>query len=478
MGVVDFFEKPEILNSLPYLSKAIIDGNYYYYNFQRNPSFYLPNLPSKTIRNTSEYTSLYLDWIALKFNHCADAVIVVFDSMCSRRHSAWHCKKNNNYISINFEKISTYVFQHNNIKVITCEYDRSQKIVDLYLLHPKNINKYLLNNEKISDIGIFSGNNNYLWTFPFKEECLVLNIVQNDQTTQYSILNNKIVSLDTSNSYFAKKLITEVTSDDCLKKILIKMVGATLPNDYIKHSLWNQHIFQETCIQLKKYNVKTKNSSLFSFLYFERVIEKLTKSSITNDKFLNLVQNSFKFINFMSSGVFYTFDIASVKQIVEKDEISETINLLFDDLTNISSNEIKVKEKNFKNAFRESKKEKILLKSIFSSYFHDNTFKNDPDLNEKFFFICSCSLYMMVLNLSMVYFNETSLQGKTAHFYFAKRVWKHVFVSRKLKNQQFYSETYLEFVDEYNKLFSADCSIQNYIFFKYKSLIFRRPKKV
>ena len=62
MGVVEFFEKPEIFNKIPKLYKAFIDGNYYFYNFQRNQSFYLKKVPEKNNRNSQEYTLLFLEW--------------------------------------------------------------------------------------------------------------------------------------------------------------------------------------------------------------------------------------------------------------------------------------------------------------------------------------------------------------------------------------------------------------------------------
>ena len=100
MGVGDFFEKPEILNIAPKLCKAFIDGNYFFYNFQSNLSYYLKDLPSKNNRNPHEYTLLFLEWVSFKFSPCAENVRVVFDSMESRKHSEWHCKKFNTYIFV------------------------------------------------------------------------------------------------------------------------------------------------------------------------------------------------------------------------------------------------------------------------------------------------------------------------------------------------------------------------------------------
>ena len=260
-------------------------------------------------------------------------------------------------------------------------------------------------------------------------------------------------------------------------KLFMQMIGATIPNDYIKYSLWNQQIFQETCSHFYKISQKTtmKNIALFSFLYFDKYIEKFNNKKGT--KFVNLIQNAFKFINFMSSGVFYTFDVTCVKQMVERDDATNTIDLLYNILTEFSSSTTIIKEKNFTSEYKDSVKEKILLRSIFTSYFQENQPTNsEGDYVEKFFYACTCCLFMMVLNLTMKYFNEKSLYGRSAHFYFAKRVWRHVFDARNLKNQSFYLDKYFDFVNEYSKLFSCDKSIGDLLFFKYKNFIFSRPK--
>ena len=489
MGVGDFFEKPEILNIAPKLCKAFIDGNYFFYNFQSNLSFYLKDLPSKNNRNSHEYTLLFLEWVSFKFSPCAENVIVVFDSMESRKHSEWHCKKFNTYISINFETITKYVFLQKNIKTILCEYDRNQKIIELCRDHPQS-NKYKLNNEDIADIGIFSGNNHFLWMFPSKKECLVLLNIdhQSDQLTQFSILNNRLllesqdlaIKKNLNKKYVSAKLLNDIMQDsfeNSRMKLFMQMIGATIPNDYIKYSLWNQQIFQETCSHFYKISQKTtmKNIALFSFLYFDKYIEKFNNKKGT--KFVNLIQNAFKFINFMSSGVFYTFDVTCVKQMVERDDATNTIDLLYNILTEFSSSTTIIKEKNFTSEYKDSVKEKILLRSIFTSYFQENQPTNsEGDYVEKFFYACTCCLFMMVLNLTMKYFNEKSLYGRSAHFYFAKRVWRHVFDARNLKNQSFYLDKYFDFVNEYSKLFSCDKSIGDLLFFKYKNFIFSRPK--
>ncbi len=81
---------------------------------------------------------------------------------------------------------------------------------------------------------------------------------------------------------------------------------------------------------------------------------------------------------------------------------------------------------------------------------------------------------MMVLNLSMMHFNEQSLKDRTVHFYVAKRVWLHVFLSKQMEYQDFYLERYYNFVNEYSKLHGANNSIEDFIFFKYKSLVFSK----
>ncbi len=484
MGVVEFFKKPEIFSKIPNLYKAFIDGNYYFYNFQRNQSFYLKKVPEKNNRNSQEYTLLFLEWLSSKFNQCADSVILVFDSMDSRKHSMWHCKKYCTYTSLNLETIRNYNFEYKHIQVMICDNDSEQKIIDQCKIHSNNKNKYLLNNEEISDMGIFSGNVNFLWIFPFKKEFLVLNIVQNEENTQYSILNNKILVESNETivkknlqKYINEKMAIEISKNTNMIKYFMRMIGATLQNEYIKNPMWDPSIFQEIFNQLQKYARYQYSAickiSVLPFLYFEKFIENIFLKN--HFKLVCLMQNAFKFLNFMSSDVFYTFDVSYVKQIAEKDDPTKTINLLYDLLNSVSSKEIKAVEKSFKSVYKEAKKEKILLRTIFSIYLNDqDQTKKEPEMNEKFFFICSCCLYMMVLNLSMMHFNEQSLKDRTVHFYVAKRVWLHVFLSKQMEYQDFYLERYYNFVNEYSKLHGANNSIEDFIFFKYKSLVFSK----
>ena len=488
MIAVDFFEKPEILNKVPKLSKAYIDGNYYFLNFQRNLSFYVNKQPIHTIRTSHECTHYFLDWVSSKFNQCADSVLLVVDSMESRRHADWHCKKFDTYIPINFKTISQYTFMHKNLSAIMCEYDTKQKIIELCRLHPQS-NDYTLDNEAIADIGLFSGSNHFLWSFPYKEECIILNIDQRDEITQYSISNNKLM-LRSQNitgmsmlmkkcknkEFIDEKFANDVIVDPALMKLFMQMAGTTLQNDYIKYPLWNQQIFQEAFRHFQKFKTNSPNNrSLFCYFYFDKYVEKF----ICRKEGENLILNAVKFINFMSTDVFYMFDVTSIKQIAEKNDTSKTINLLFNILTQFCSRELKNKEKNFNSEYRDSFKETVLLRSVIKSYFDTKQLiYNDSDCNEKFFFICTCCLFMMVLNLTMKNFNEhnNNLVGRTAHFYFAKRVWQHVFVKRNLLNQSYYNELFFKFVDDYSKLFFCDKSIEDFIFFKYKNLIFSRPK--
>jgi hypothetical protein len=241
--------------------------------------------------------------------------------------------------------------------------------------------------------------------------------------------------------------------------------------------MWDPSIFQEIFNQLQKYARYQYSAickiSVLPFLYFEKLIENIFLKN--HFKLVCLMQNAFKFLNFMSSDVFYTFDVSYVKQIAEKDDPTKTINLLYDLLNSVSSKEIKAVEKSFKSVYKEAKKEKILLRTIFSIYLNDqDQTKKEPEMNEKFFFICSCCLYMMVLNLSMMHFNEQSLKDRTVHFYVAKRVWLHVFLSKQMEYQDFYLERYYNFVNEYSKLHGANNSIEDFIFFKYKSLVFSK----
>ena len=120
-----------------------------------------------------------------------------------------------------------------------------------------------------------------------------MNIVQNEENTQYSILNNKILVESNEaivkknlQKYINEKMAIEISKNTNMIKYFMRMIGATLQNEYIKNPMWDPSIFQEIFNQLQKYARYQYSAickiSILPFLYFEKFIENIFLKNLLN----------------------------------------------------------------------------------------------------------------------------------------------------------------------------------------------------
>jgi hypothetical protein len=262
-----------------------------------------------------------------------------------------------------------------NFRIVEAEFDSDAYIFSV-IRNEANLvnNKSVINNEKVSEIGIISGDSDYIAMFPFKKDCLVMDLIEYNENEinkfNFSVLNFKHLLFTTNSklimTYYDKHFLCFDPSD-FIVNTSTWIIGATSPNDYISASFWSFEIYKKSILNFKRYKKIKSNvyksileqSKILPFLYFENYLQEFSAKK-------ELYSNSIRFLSFSDSNIYYLYDLVTTKPITDYDIIFEKLNILFANILHFNADLIKEKELSFK--INDIQKETFHIKSLLNFF--------------------------------------------------------------------------------------------------------------